>query len=166
MPAQFDSKFIFSDITQSDSGFLKEMCYEALFVPPGQDPLPLSILEKPALYKYFRAWGRSFDLGIKISHLGKNIGACWSRIHTPHNHGYGFVSEEIPELSIALKQEWRNQGLGGIMLQKLIATNQKAGLPGLSLSVSKKNQAIRLYKRFQFEIVAEENDAITMLLTL
>jgi hypothetical protein len=83
--------------------FLWEMLYLALFVPPGQPPLPRSVLRDPAIAHYVEGWRmRSGDLGLIALVDGAPVGAAWLRYFAASDPGYGFVSESTPELSVAV----------------------------------------------------------------
>ena len=60
--------------------------------------------------------------------------------------------------------EFRGQRVGSLLLGSLIAKAQSQGERALSLSVSRDNDARRLYARHGFEVVSEHGDAYTMLL--
>lgn len=150
-------------LTPEDEPFLKEMLFIALFIPPGEPILPKNIVEEPELNKYYRNWGREGDIGILVKVDELAVGACWSRLHPADNQGYGFVDATIPELTIAVKEEWRNRGLGQKMLELLCEYNRAGGYNSMSLSVDKRNRVVALYKRLGFEILDEKGTAYTML---
>lgn len=63
------------------------------------------------------------------------------------------MNAETPELTIAVRQDLRGRGIGGALLDELIAAARKAGLPALSLSVEPDNPALRLYERAAFRVI-------------
>ncbi len=140
-------------LRQSEERFLKVMQYHALFVPPGEKPFPKAILEEPHISRYLHNWGRHGDLALIVELKGILMGASWCRLFSKDHPGYGFVSENIPEMSIALLPPARNKGIGTKLLQEFIATVRAAGHPGISLSVDQRNPAMRLYLREGFEVV-------------
>jgi GNAT superfamily N-acetyltransferase len=141
---------------KADEPFLREMLYLALFVPAGHDPLPRSVLNEPSIAKYFDGWGTwAGDRGFVALTDGAPIGAAWLRLFPATDPGYGFVSEQIPELSVAVEPEHRGKGIGTILMQRLI---EDAG--AISLSCDPTNPARRLYTRLGFEELA---DSRTML---
>ena len=150
-------------LSPRDEPFLKEMLFTALFIPPGEPMLPKNVIEQPELNKYYLNWGREGDIGIlaKVDELA--VGACWSRLHPTDNPGYGFVDAAIPELTVAVKEEWRNRGLGRKMLELLCEYNKLSDYNSISLSVDKRNRVVELYKRLGFEILDEKGTAYTML---
>ncbi|MDN5211088.1 GNAT family N-acetyltransferase [Fulvivirgaceae bacterium BMA12] len=156
----------FRKVDQKDQRILEGMLYAALFIPQGEPIPPASVVRKPELSKYYLHWGRTGDMGI-IAIVGEiPIAACWSRIHPENDPGYGFVDEYTPELTIAVKDGWRNRGLGKGLLSRLCDDNRSAGFKSMSLSVDKRNPAQNLYNRLGFKIVAENGTAYTMLKSL
>ena len=146
----------------SESGFLKEMLYESLFVPEGKKPYPRSVLELPALAKYYLNWGSiPHDLAMVAENDGQLTGAVWGRARQPPHEGYGFVGTDIPEIGIAVFPAFRDQGVGTDLINSISNHYQKRGLPSISLSVDRKNPAKSLYERLGFLVVKEnEHDFI------
>jgi len=64
-------------------------------------------------------------------------------------------------LQVQLSPQWQRQGLGTLLLQRVIAEAQSAGAT-LRLSVIKANPARRLYERLGFAVVEEREHAYTM----
>jgi ribosomal protein S18 acetylase RimI-like enzyme len=75
--------------------------------------------------------------------------------------GYGYISADIPELSVALLPEYRGQGIGTDLLNHLIEEARQV-YPALSLSVSPENPAAHLYERFGFEVINRQATSLTM----
>jgi SAM-dependent methyltransferase len=142
--------------TPHDLSFMTEMQYEALFVPPGASPFPRSIVDEPNLARYLAGFGsRASDVGrIAIGADGDPIGAAWVR----QVDGYGFVDAETPELGVAVVNGRRGSGVGGALLDSLLDA-----VPRVSLSVDRRNPAMRLYERLGFETVRTEGDSVVML---
>lgn len=154
---------IIREIALNETWFLKEMLYEALFVPEGHPKLPRTILDDPALSKYIENWGKDdLDVGIVAEHHGDLIGAIWGRLFSTDNKGYGFIDEETPELSMAVKENHRGKGIGTKLLDAVSEAYKHKGVKALSLSVDKQNLAFKLYKRAGFETVWENETSATM----
>lgn len=150
-------------IDKNEKAFLREMLYQAIFVPGGEDPLPLNIVDLPELSKYFENWGRTGDHCLIAEYEGEQIGAVWCRLFDAKNKGYGFVAEDIPEMTIAVDKHYRNKGIGSKLLDKFFKHIKKAGFDGLSLSVDKRNPAVNLYLRNGFTVIrSNENDHIML----
>jgi GNAT superfamily N-acetyltransferase len=150
-------------INQTDEPFLWEMLYQAIYVPQGQPPFPKDIVREPEIAKYVDRWGNDDDQGYVVvdNSTGRPVGAVWIRRFTKGNKGYGYINDNIPELSIAVLPEYRNEGLGTELLDILIK-DAEGKYPALSLSVSVDNPAVRLYQRFGFEIVDQQGASVTM----
>ena len=94
---------------------------------------------------------------------------------TPENKIVGFfgikkILDEVDIMNIAVKKEYRNLGIGSILLNYLISTCKQNNIKKINLEVNEKNQiAIRLYNKFNFQIVGKRkkyynncDDAILM----
>jgi ribosomal protein S18 acetylase RimI-like enzyme len=156
-------EFRFAPLSASNESFLWEMLYLALYVPPGKPPFPREILQDPDIACYVQGWGRPGDWGLLAYDGDTPVGAVWLRQWTGDQKGYGYVSPAIPELSIALLPDYRNQGLGSRMLNAVI-TMAKEHFPGLSLSVVGSSPARLLYERLGFRKVGRIMDSLVMLL--
>jgi len=155
--------FDLREINDTDQQFLYEMLYQAIFVKPGNPPCDRSIIDLPEIRKYVANWGKKEDFGFigvdKITDLP--VGAVWLRFFPADNRGYGFISEEIPEVSIAVDHHFRGKGLGNLLLAQLLrAASLK--YKTISLSVDSINPAVKLYQRFGFRKCGEEGDSMTM----
>lgn len=123
------------------------------------------VLADPNLAHYASSWPQPGDVGwVAQDADGSSVGAAWWRFFSSEEPGYGFFGSEVPEVSIAVRPEHRGQGVGGVLMRRLIAHAQEEGLAGLSLSVERENAALRLYVRLGFIEVGGSDDAATMLL--
>jgi GNAT superfamily N-acetyltransferase len=149
-------------INKNDYPFLREMLYEAIFVPEGEKPFPMSIIDLPEIAKYIDNWDSTVDFGLIVLYHDEPVGAIWCRLFSEEYKGYGFVDRDIPEVSMALKKEFRNRGFGTKMMEQTFTLANEKGYKTLSLSVDKRNRAFEFYKRMGFEIVSEIGTAFTM----
>jgi ribosomal protein S18 acetylase RimI-like enzyme len=149
-------------LTPTDQSFLREMLYQALYVPIGQPALPREIIDRPELARYVEDWGRAGDYGFLAidAVTQQSIGAIWLRQFTQSRPGYGYVDDAIPELSIAVLPDYRAQGVGSQLFTHLLAS--VSGCRSLSLSVSIDNPAVRLYQRFGFGVVQRSAESLVM----
>src|SRR5262249_1417700 len=99
--------------------FLREKLVEAVYVPSDKEPPPYSIFNEPQLAKYVENFGRPGDAAFVLVDNRELVGAVWARLFDLNEAGYGFVDEKTPELSIAIRAEYRNKGYGTSMLKKL-----------------------------------------------
>jgi len=89
-------------------------------------------------------------------------GALWSRFPAD-DPGYGFVAEDVPELSIAVLAGWRGRGVGSRLLETVAAAAASRGVGAISLSVETTNPARALYASHGFREVSRAAGALTML---
>ena len=151
-----------------DAAFLAEMLFEAFAWQGAPDDLDLEGLRlRPEIWHYVEGWPRAGDGGRVAEVDGQPVAAAWWRTFDGADRGYGFVSAEVPELSMGVAPTHRGQGLGGVLLDTLVADARAADLPGLSLSVEDGNDRARaLYERRGFVVVGRDGDSDTMLLRL
>jgi ribosomal protein S18 acetylase RimI-like enzyme len=152
----------FKKITKTDYPFLREMLYEAIFVPEGEATLPLTIIDLPEIAKYIDNWGDYNDFGLIALENNQHIGAIWCRLYGEENRGYGFIDSNTPEVSMAVKENYRNKGIGTKLMNQLYILADEKGFETLSLSVDKRNRAAGFYIRIGFEIVGDVGTAYTM----
>ncbi len=140
------------------------MLFEAAFWRPSLTRPRLEVgLLRPELAKLLLGWGRPGDTALlAVSTAARSLGAAWYRFWSKDDHSYGFVSEQIPELAIGVRQEARRQGIGGLLLRALLDEAGRQGIAQVSLSVELDNPALRLYERLGFEKMGREGDAWTM----
>ena len=145
-----------------DEPVLRDMLYFAVFVPPGSPPLDYSVTARPEVARYVNDWGRPGDDGIiAIASSGDPIGAAWLRLWSEHDHGYGFIDELTPELCVAVRPEARGGGIGTELLRQLLRRADESH-DSVSLSVSIRNPAVRLYERLGFASVTVDGASRTM----
>ncbi|MEO1434619.1 MAG: GNAT family N-acetyltransferase [Bacteroidota bacterium] len=145
---------------------LKRLTYLALFVPYGEAPFPIEILEKEAIKKYYTKWNQTGDTALGLFNNQQLVGACWTRLFKATNPGYGFIDANTPELNIALFPNYRNQGWGSQLIRQVLAANREKGYLKVSLSCDTRNPAFGLYERLGFQTVQLEKYSATMLKTL
>jgi ribosomal protein S18 acetylase RimI-like enzyme len=144
--------------------FLWDMLYEAIHVEPGESKPPRAGLESGPLAHYLLHWGRPGDRALIAEARGRPVGAAWFRLLPAADRGYGYVADDIPEISVAILPEFRGTGIGTNLLHRLVAQAQQEGYRGISLSVDPRNRAFRLYERAGFQYVsADEGGSWTML---
>jgi GNAT superfamily N-acetyltransferase len=146
-----------------DEPLLWEAVYHAIYVPVGQSPPPRTIIDDPALARYVRGWGRQGDFGFAAELVppARPLGACWLRLWSEGERGYGYVDDATPELTLAVWPTHRAQGIGTRLLNAALARAAQE-FPAVSLSVTSTNPAVRLYERSGFRRVAEQGGAIVM----
>ena len=149
-------------LTPDHMSFLREILYQAVFVPPGEPPPPRSIIDTPALARYIEGFGtRDGDVGLVAYVADKPIGATWVRLI----EGYGFVDSQTPELSIAVLPDYRGSGAGTALLKALFDALRET-FQRVSLSVQIDNPAAQLYQRLGFEVVKVDGSSYIMVKSL
>ena len=151
-----------------DVPFLVSMLVEAVnFAPDRRDDASV-LLKDPQIAGYVDGWPDNRDCGfVAIDEHGRSLGASWRRYRTASNPGYGFISPEVPELTIAVSGAARGRGLGRALLRAIMDEARASGVPMLSLSVERANHvAMRLYKSEGWRILQSDDIADTLVVDL
>lgn len=119
----------------------------------------------PQFSHYYDTWN-PHDFGFIAQRYLQIFGVVWLKYFTANDPGYGFVSDEIPELSISVFPEYRNSGFGKKLLKYAIEEAKSLTISAISLSVEIDNPARSLYLSFGFTPVNPQNDNGTMILEL
>jgi ribosomal protein S18 acetylase RimI-like enzyme len=136
-----------------DFTFLATMLGEAaVWRPDKPTPTAHQVLTDPRYALYLAGWPRQGDYGLVAEQDGP-VGAAWYRTFTEASHAYGFVAEDVPELSIAVIASRRHEGIGRRLLVDLIEASVAQGYAALSLSVNDGNPARGLYESVGFQPV-------------
>jgi GNAT superfamily N-acetyltransferase len=155
-------------IRPDDVPFLWDMGWEATAVDAGLRALGKeAALALPHVRKYLDGWGRPGDAGVvALDEDGVRLGAAWYRRFPVEDPGYGFVSPDVPELSIGVAAAARGRGVGGRLLAALVAMARAQGYRALSLSVDRRNPARALYERHGFRdagVSGSADSSVTMI---
>lgn len=138
---------------------LNDFLYEAIFIPDGVEPPPKSIINSPELQVYVSDFGtQEHDHALLAEVNGKIVGAVWVRIM----NDYGHIDDTTPSFAISLYKEYRGQGIGTDMMQKMLTTLKNAGYKQASLSVQKANYAANMYLKLGFETVSANEEEYIM----
>ena len=148
----------------ADFPFLATMLGEAaVWRPDKPTPTADEVLADPRYAMYLEGWPRPGDYGLIAEEAGP-VGAAWYRTYTQASHGYGFIAEDVPELSIAVIASRRHEGIGRRLLVGLTEASGAQGHAALSLSVNLGNPARHLYESVGFEPVGKPREtALTMI---
>lgn len=154
-----------------DLPFLWEMLFEAAAVSESVRALGKErALLLPEVRKYLEGWGRAGDRAVvAFARGGERVGAAWARCFSKDGTGFGFVAPEVPELSVAVIEGMRGQGVGGALIKELMRRVRASGYTAMSLSVDRQNPAHALYQRLGFQyagISSPEESSVTMLAVL
>jgi ribosomal protein S18 acetylase RimI-like enzyme len=149
--------------TADDFTFLTEMLLEAY----NWDGTPTFTLDKlrteDKAWRYVDDWPRSTDFGVIAEVDGTAAGAAWARCFTADRPGYGYIADDVPELSLGVSPAFRRQGIARAVMTELIRTSP---YKRLSLSVDPANNAANLYRSLGFKPVGMVETSETMLLEL
>jgi len=156
-------KTILRKSRHSDIPFLREMLYEAVFWRDGATrPSFEEGLAYPEVSKALADWGRAGDTAVIASVDSIPVGAAWYRYWTDSNSIRGYVDKETPVIVIAVHRDCRHQGVGTRMMEWLIDYASQNSVQKLSLSASKDNYAIDLYRQLGFREHVDKGDWFIM----
>jgi len=148
----------------ADYPFLREMLYEAVFWRERADkPTFEEALALPYVGKELADWGKRDGDAAVIARIDSTpVGASWYRFWTADSGSSGYVDDDTPVLALAVRADYRRRGVGRRLLGWLLDHAARHRVPRISLSVSKDNGALRLYRSLGFEEHADRGDAFTM----
>lgn len=139
---------------------LEDFLYEAIFIPKGVEAPPRNIIELPELQVYITDFGkRPDDICFLAETDGKPAGAVWVRVM----EDYGHLEEGVPSFAISLYKEYRGQGIGTVLMERMLQELAERGYEKASLAVQKANYAVRMYQKVGFEIVGENKEEYLMM---
>lgn len=151
--------FIIREMQAQEYPLLRRFLHQAIYLPEGIEPPPLSVVDCPALRVYIENFGDSEqDRALAAQADGAVVGAIWARIMSD----YGHLDNTTPSLALSVCPAYRGAGIGTALLEGMMAALRKAGCKRVSLSVQKVNPAVRLYRRVGFETVAETAEEYIM----
>jgi ribosomal protein S18 acetylase RimI-like enzyme len=148
------TEVVIRPIESRDYPLLEEFLYQAIFVPEGIEPPAREIIYRPEIFVYIDGFGAKDDRGVVAEADGQVVGATWTRI-VP---AFGHIDDTTPELAISMLPEWRGQGVGSRIMERLFGILAESGYRRTSLSVQKDNPAVRFYRRLGYVVTAERPD--------
>ena len=150
-------------IRSEELPLLSDFLYEAIFIPEGVAASSRSIIEQEDLQVYIRDFGRQPDDHCLVAEVdGRIVGAVWVRVM----NDYGHIDDKTPSLAISLYKDYRNQGIGTELLQRMLDLLREKGYRQVSLSVQKANYALRMYQNAGFEVIAYRGEEVLMVYRL
>ena len=150
------------EIRENEYYVLSEFLYEAIFIPVGMEKPPKAIIEQPELQVYIADFGKSDDWCLVAEVKEKIVGAVWVRIM----NDYGHIDDETPSFAISLYEEYRNMGIGTVLMRDMLEFLKNKGYKQTSLSVQKANYAVRMYQKVGFEVIGENEGEYIMVCRL
>lgn len=152
-------EIIIRELRTSEVKELDTFLYEAIFIPEGVEAPPKDIILQPALQVYVADFGKREGDKCLVAEADANIiGAVWVRIM----NDYGHVDDETPSFAISLLKEYRGYGIGTKLMQEMLEELRKNGYTQASLSVQKRNYAVKMYQKVGFEILRENDEEYIM----
>jgi ribosomal protein S18 acetylase RimI-like enzyme len=126
------------------------------------------LVADPHTARYLGGWKRPDDVGlVAVDDAGAALGATWARPLPADEAGYGYVADDVPELTIAVLPGTRGRGVGSALLGGLVTRLREHGFRAVSLSVEDGNTTARaLYERHGFVVVGRNGGSDTLLLKL
>lgn len=156
-------EIIIRELRTSEVKELDTFLYEAIFIPEGVEAPPKDIILQPALQVYVADFGKREGDKCLVAEADANIiGAVWVRIM----NDYGHVDDETPSFAISLLKEYRGYGIGTKLMQGMLEELRKNGYTQASLSVQKRNYAVKMYQKVGFEILRENDEEYIMVCRL
>lgn len=156
-------EIIIRELRTSEVKELDTFLYEAIFIPERVEAPPKDIILQPELQVYVADFGkRKGDKCIVAEADEKIIGAVWVRIM----NDYGHVDDETPSFAISVLKEYRGYGIGTKLMQGMLEELRKDGYSQASLSVQKRNYAVKMYQKVGFEILRENDEEYIMVCRL
>jgi ribosomal protein S18 acetylase RimI-like enzyme len=142
-------------LTATDEAILWEMLYEAVQVS-GKEGVSRDVIRQPELARYVEHWGAKGDVGFVAHDTNRDeaIGAVWFRPFM------GEAKDSSSELAFAVRSSHRRHGIGAALLTQWVRANP--GQSAVRLRVAPSNPAVRLYERFGFRVVGDNEGVVTM----
>lgn len=152
-------EYTIREIKKAEYPLLEEFLYEAIFIPPGEQAPPKSIVKSPELQVYIAGFGgQKNDKGLVAEAGGKIVGAVWVRIM----QDYGHIDEKTPSFAISLRKEYRGHGIGSALMKAMLSLLKESGCQQASLAVQKANYAVKMYQNIGFQTVDENSEEYIM----
>ena len=143
------------EINKQEYPLLEDFLYNAIYIPPGEEWPTREVIFDPEIYIYVDGFSsKRGDIGVVAETNGRITGAAWTRIIP----AYGHIDDNTPELAISVLPEYRGQGVGTLLMEKLFILLRERGFPRTSLSVQKNNPAVRFYERLGYKVTGEKLD--------
>ena len=154
---------VIREIRPEEIPLLDDFLYEAIFIPEGVAAPPKEIIGQEDLQVYVRDFGRLPDDHCLVAEVdGQVVGAVWVRVM----NDYGHLDDQTPSLAISLYKDYRNGGIGTLLLRRMLELLREKGYRQVSLSVQKANYALRMYQKAGFEPIADRGEEVLMLCRL
>ncbi len=156
------NRFELRAATLEDQPFLFDMLVEAVNWNPERQLSREAVAADSGLAHYIDGWPLAGEIGLIAEGDGQPIGAAWLRYFNGDDPGYGYVADDVPELSMAIIASWRRRGAGRALLRQIAERARSVGIRAISLSVERTNHAHRLYTSEGYRVVGRGPASDTM----
>lgn len=164
---QTDKNTSIRAILPEEYPLMEDFMYEAIYHPNPANPYPKEVIYYPQVRVYWDNWGQEKDDHCLLALVDDTpAGAVWIRTFRGEIKGCGYVSEQTPEIAVALFEEYRGRGIGTELMCRMIRLMKDRNFKQVSLSISKGNRAFSLYRRLGFRMIDENKEDYIMLLDL
>lgn len=154
---------IIRPIRQNEIMLLADFLYEAIYQPDRTRLLPRTVIQRSDLWIYIDGFGSQNGDICLVAEVNRIIvGAVWTRLI----HACGFVDGHTPELAISVYPAFQGKGIGTRLMQEMLQLLKTKSYKQVSLSVSKDNYAVQMYRRLGFSILHERADDFIMIYPL
>ena len=143
---------IIRPLAAEDEPMLWDALHQALH-PAGGDAPPRDVIHRPEFARYVEGWGLEGDRGFVALDAETNqlLGAVWYREPT---------SPTTPELAVVVAPGQRKRGIGAALLTHWVRANPEQS--EIALRMNSSNPVVRLYERFGFKVVREDEGLVTL----
>lgn len=150
---------IIRELKKEEYYMLRDFLYEAIYIPEGIEPPPVSVIDLPELQEYIAGFGtRKNDKALAAVCSGRITGVIWARIM----NDYGHIESSVPSLAMSVLKEYRRKGIGTALLKQMLCSLRASGFSKVSLSVQKLNYAVKMYEKAGFHIIKESGEEYIM----
>lgn len=158
--------YIIRPLKKEEIYLLDTFLYEAIFQRPGVEKLPEYVIHEPEIWVYIDSFGKDTDHCLVAEYRSEIVGAVWTRILGGAVSGFGHLDNQTPEFALSVLEDFRGQGIGKSLMERMVKDLKDLGFSQASLAVQKDNYALRLYQQVGFQIIDENEEEFIMLCKL
>lgn len=150
----------FRPISNKDRAVLREATYHNLNW--NRDRFSFKDIDSNPKFSHYYNLGQK-DFGFIAERHQQVLGVVWLKYFIENDPGFGYISDDIPELSISIFPVYRNCGFGTNLLKYTIEEARIREITHISLSVEFENEIARnLYEKLGFQYI-DGTDGIMLL---
>ena len=134
--------------------FEQHIVRDIFYYAASLDKHKLNLSDVKHLDIYYKNFGDTDkDMGMYVMIKNQVAAGIWVR--DLGDSGFGYVKDNVPELVFGVKPKFRDQGLGSELMEHFL-DYVKDRYKAISLVVESDNKAIKLFEKFGFNKVADE----------